>query len=62
MNNAAHWLNLAEDARKLADRMRDPEAKQTMLAVARGYQKLAQHAALFADSSPSVNNGVTKSD
>ena len=62
MNNAAHWLNLAEDATNLADRMRDPEAKQTMLAIAWGYDKLARHVALFADTYLSVKDGETKSD
>jgi hypothetical protein len=62
MHTPAHWLILADDARNLADQLHDPEAKQTMLAIAWGYDKLARHAALFADTYLSVKDGEAKSD
>ena len=49
MQTAAHWLIRAEDARTLADEMRDLEARRTMLAIAVGYEKLARHAASLSD-------------
>jgi hypothetical protein len=39
------WLLLAADARTLADAMTDIRARQTMLFVAIGYEKMANHAA-----------------
>jgi hypothetical protein len=35
------WRDMAEDARAMAARMRDPEAKRMMLEVAANYEKLA---------------------
>ena len=44
-SRAARWLKMAEDARAMAARMRDPEAKRMMLEVAANYEKLAVLAA-----------------
>ena len=38
---AARWLKMAEDARRMADRMRDPESKRVLLEIANGYDRLA---------------------
>jgi hypothetical protein len=62
MDTAEHWLTLAEDARNLADRMHGPEAKQTLLTVALGYERLARHAARIENTSLPVKDGETKSD
>ena len=42
-----HWLILAADARALAEQMTDARSQRQMLLVARGYEKLAEHAARF---------------
>jgi hypothetical protein len=51
MHTSAHWLTKAADARTLAEEVTAPEAKQSMLAIAVGYEKLAQHAASIAEIS-----------
>jgi hypothetical protein len=38
---AERWRKMAEDARAMAARMRDPEAKRMILEVAANYEKLA---------------------
>ena len=43
-----YWLVQAADAKALADEMHDSKAKQTMMLIARGYEKLAEHAARIA--------------
>jgi hypothetical protein len=50
MDTAAEWLILADDAKELADRAHDPEARRELLIVALGYVRLARHAARFADT------------
>jgi hypothetical protein len=37
-----HWRERAQDARVQAELMTDAEAKQTMLAIAEGYERLAK--------------------
>jgi hypothetical protein len=44
-SRAARWLKMGEDARRMAERMRDPEAKRMMLEVADNYEKLVAWAA-----------------
>jgi hypothetical protein len=39
-----HWLERAYEARNLAARMKDEEAKQAMLTIAEGYEKVAKRA------------------
>ena len=39
---AKHWRSLAEDAMRIAAELTDPVAKQEMLLIAHGYEKLAQ--------------------
>jgi len=44
---SAHELDLrAAEARALADRMRDPKAKRTMVNLALSYERLAKHVAM----------------
>jgi hypothetical protein len=45
LKSRARWQKMAEDARRLVDRMRDPEAKRMMLEVADNHEKLAAWAA-----------------
>jgi hypothetical protein len=42
--NPEYWLARAEECLALADRMSYPITKQTMLRLARSYERLAQHA------------------
>jgi hypothetical protein len=59
-----HWLILAADARALAEQMAHSRARRQMLLIARGYEKLAEHAARVermnlpverADNGPSID-------
>jgi hypothetical protein len=40
--NVKHWLDHADEARAIAGQMNDPEAKQTMLGIAKGYEHMAK--------------------
>ena len=42
--DAEYWLGRAEEVRRHAAIMTDPVARRTMLLVAAGYERLAQHA------------------
>lgn len=42
---SGYWLLHAADARAAAERMSDAQSKLTMLFIARGYEKMAEHAA-----------------
>ena len=44
LNNAEHWLQRAQETRRLAEGISDPEAKQTLLKIADDYERLAQRA------------------
>ena len=44
INDPKHWLDRAKEARALAEKMDDPEAKRTMLKNADDYERLAQRA------------------
>jgi hypothetical protein len=46
----ADWLRRAAEAWEQAEATADPKARAARLALAEGYQRLAQHAALLADS------------
>ena len=49
---SAEWLARAEEARRLASGLPDTTARQTMLNIAAGYEKLARYAALAAAGEP----------
>jgi hypothetical protein len=44
IRDARYWLDRAEEARIQAEHMVNPEAKRQMLAIAAGYQRMAQYA------------------
>ena len=44
INDPKHWRYRAEEARALAEKLTDPEAKQLMLKVAADYEQLAKRA------------------
>ena len=44
IHDPAHWRQRAEEARTIADRMNDAEAKGMMLKIAEDYEKLARRA------------------
>ena len=44
LDNPERWRKCAEEARTIADGMRDPESKRMMLDVATSYEKLADRA------------------
>jgi hypothetical protein len=39
-----HWLNRAEEVRKLANEMKDPNSRESLLRIVRDYEHLAQRA------------------
>jgi len=39
-----HWRERAAEARRVAERMDDPEAKRILLEISRGYEQLAERA------------------
>jgi len=43
-DNPRLWRERAEEARVHAEQMHDPEARETMLSIAEGYEKMAEHA------------------
>lgn len=44
MDDPGHWLDRAEEARRLADQLSDPYARSQMLETAAGYERLAERA------------------
>jgi hypothetical protein len=44
MNDPSHWRDRAEEARRIAEDMVDPEPRRMMLDIAAGYERLAEHA------------------
>ena len=49
INDPEHWRQRAEAMRKLAESVKDTEAKGTMLRIAADYDKLAARAMLRSD-------------
>jgi len=49
INDSDHWRKRAEEMRTLAEDLRDPVARATMLRVAEDYEKLAVRADRRAD-------------
>ena len=44
VDNPAHWIMRAEEARTIADEITDPESKKIMMNIAESYERLAVHA------------------
>lgn len=44
IDSAERWRELAEEARAVADKLTDPDAKQVMLRIAEGYELLIRRA------------------
>jgi hypothetical protein len=45
IHDPAHWRQRAEECRKAAEKLEDPDAKATLLEICRSYEKLADLAA-----------------
>jgi hypothetical protein len=48
LDDPQHWRERAEEARTLADQLSDPESKRTILRIANGYERMAEHAEVRA--------------
>jgi hypothetical protein len=48
LENPGYWRSRAEDARSIANESQNPKIKRTMLDVAAGYDRMAQHAEALA--------------
>jgi hypothetical protein len=44
INDPEHWRDRAREKRELAERLRNEQAKQTMLRIANDYERLAERA------------------
>jgi hypothetical protein len=44
LHDPQHWLGRAEEARAIADSMLDACTRSTMLDIAEGYERMAEHA------------------
>jgi len=56
INDPKHWRERAKEARAMADEMKDRQAKQMMLGIARDYVLLAERAKARAKSHPPQSN------
>jgi hypothetical protein len=45
LDNSGHWHQRAQETRRLAETVDDPEAKRTLLKIAEEYERLAERAA-----------------
>jgi hypothetical protein len=52
INDPKHWRDRAKEASAIADEMKDPDAKQAMLGIARNYVLLAERPEARAKGSP----------
>ena len=43
-DDPSRWLQLAEEARVVAEQMKDPVSRKMMMRVVEGYERLAEHA------------------
>ena len=42
IDDPAYWRQKADEARRMADQLADPESKQTMMEIAAAYEQLAK--------------------
>ena len=49
LKDPKHWRERAEEARRLAGQLTDPDAQKTMLGIAGNYERLAARADLRMD-------------
>jgi hypothetical protein len=52
IHDPEHWRSRAEEARNIADQMADTHARDTMLGIAAGYDRLAERAAARMRTGP----------
>ena len=52
LKDPAHWRERAEDARRVAETLADPKARQTMLDIAESYERLAERALIRTAKRP----------
>ena len=50
LKDAAHWKERAEDARRVAAQLNEPEDRARMLEIAENYERLAVRAQVRADA------------
>ena len=51
LGDPEYWRSRAEEARAQADQMRDPDAKRTLLNIAKNYDQLAEQAEAYLQGS-----------
>jgi hypothetical protein len=52
LKDPAHWRERAEEARRVAETLTDPKARQTMQEIAESYERLAERALMRAAKRP----------
>jgi hypothetical protein len=52
VNNPRYWRSYAEETRKIADQIKDPESKRLLMGVAKTYAELARRAIAAEASQP----------
>jgi hypothetical protein len=52
LKDPAHWRERAEEARRVAETLADPKARQTMLEIAESYDRLAERALIRTAKRP----------
>jgi hypothetical protein len=52
LKDPAHWRARAAEARRVADTVADPKARQSMLEIAESYERLAERAQIRSTKHP----------
>jgi hypothetical protein len=60
-STSAEWMARATEARNLAEKMHDADARSTMLAIAAGYEKLAKRAEVGKTEAPATSTDIYRS-
>jgi hypothetical protein len=61
-DRSANWHKLANEARAVAAGMTDRASQQTLLDIAEGYERLAQHVAVMFGTEIPTDKGETSAD